>query len=183
MPDAPAPLSTSAGLFAGSAAPRLDLATARGQVLVRPVSPLDADRVDAFVAGLSAASRFRRFNTGVHRLSPSQLAAIVDVDHRGRETLVGVAGRRVVGLVQSIELPADPTAVDIAVVVDDAWQGHGLGRLLLQAIAAAAQATGHGTALVMVQADNGAVLHLIRSSGLPTASQRQGASVDITIQL
>lgn len=176
-------VEADASLFRRTPTARQRIDTPRGTAVVRPVTPLDASGIDTFIQRLSSAARFRRFHSGVDRLSARQLAAIVDVDHIHRETLIAVAGYQVVGVVQFVELPSDPTAVDIAVVVADEWQGLGLGRRLLTAISDAAQGTGHGSAVVLVQGDNAAILHLLRTSGRPLHSQIQGASVDVVVQL
>lgn len=175
-------LRSDASLFQGPATARREVTTARGPVVIRPVTPLDADAVATFVRRLSPTARFRRFHSPVHALSPRQLEGIVDVDHRGRETLLALRGRRVVGMSQFIET-RDPEVVEVAIVVADRWQRMGLGRLLLDAAITAAGRCGHTTVTAYAQAENRAILQLIRSGSLPTRMETVGSIVEITIAL
>ncbi len=175
-------LRSDLSLFAGSAAARHRLDTARGPVTIRPVTPLDADRVARFVRRLSPTARFRRFHSAVNALNARQLAGIVDVDHRGRETLLAIAGSRVVGMAQFIQT-SEPDTVEVAVVVADRWQRQGLGRHLLDGAIAAAGRCGHRTVTAYAQAENRAILQLIRSGPLPAHMDAVGSIVEITIPL
>ena len=187
LPDDGMPLAGGPALFDVPAARRHVVPTARGPVLQRPVTPLDTHAVDRFVRGLSPTSRFRRFHSAVHRLTDRQLAGVVDVDHRGRETLLAVAGSgaaaRVVGMGQYLVQSQSADSVDLAVVVDDEWQRLGLGRLLLEATVDAARESGFRTATAYVQAENRAMLTLLRGTRLPMARSNEGAIVEVLIDL
>ncbi len=141
------------------------------RVLVRPILPQDAPLFDAFVRGLAARSRYLRFHGPVAALPADALARLVRVDHRehlalvasvfdgGTETAIAEA-RYVLDRVEGV-----PGEVEFAVAVSDAWQGRGVGRRLLAALARAAADAGHERLVGDVLADNVAMLALARSAG------------------
>ena len=57
---------------------------------VRPISPLDADALQAFHVGQSERSVYLRFFAPMERLSPADLERFTHVDHRDRVALVAV---------------------------------------------------------------------------------------------
>jgi RimJ/RimL family protein N-acetyltransferase/CheY-like chemotaxis protein len=110
-------------------------------VIFRMMEPGDAEREQAFVAGLSARSRYMRFFHGLRKLSPEMLddfthphypmsyAVIATVNVDGVETQIGV------GRYTPTE---EPGVAEFAVVVADAWQGRGIGSQLMHLVTAAA---------------------------------------------
>ncbi|MGI9015557.1 MAG: GNAT family N-acetyltransferase [Euzebya sp.] len=150
---------------------------------MRPINPLDTREVEAFTRRLSPTSRFRRFHSPVHRLSAHQLAGMIDVDHLHRESLVAIAGRRVVGVAQYLEQSSPPQSVDLAIVIADEYHGQGLGRTMMSAVIDAATATGYVCATALIQADNARALHLFRPTDRPVTASRSGATVEVRIEL
>lgn len=177
------PLVADETLFRAPATRRAHLDTDRGPVLLRPVNPIDLAAIDMFVRRLSAASRFQRFHGGLHHLSPRQLAGLVDVDHHRRETLVAVAGRRVVGLGQYLPQATPVRSVELAVVVADRWQRQGIGRALLSALTRAAREEGCTSATALAQADNRPVLYLLHQLGRHAELTRAGRTIEAVIRL
>lgn len=177
------PLVGAASLFEGSWTRRRVLTTGHGPVVIRAATPLDTSPVDHFVRTLSPTARFRRFHSAVNRLTDRQLAGLVDVDHRDRETLLAVSGRTVVGMGQYLVQTHPKDSVDLAVVVADDWQRLGLGRELLSATVEAASANGFRTATAYVQAENRAMLSLLRGVPMPMVSANEGSVVEVLIDL
>src|SRR3712207_1413211 len=105
------------------------------RLVIRPVLPQDAAIVQAFIRNLSDRSRRNRFFRPLRELPGSLLEQFTHIDYcahlalvaevfEGREeTIVGEA-RYVVG--------ADDYTAELALAVGDAWQGRGIGRLLLE---------------------------------------------------
>lgn len=185
----PVPLRSGPELFRGAPAGRRLTAPLGGdlggEVTLRPVSPFDAAAVRAFVLGLSERTRYRRFHTPLPRLTAAQLAGLIDVDHVRSETLLAhVAGRRrsrLVGMAQQVGVRGG--VVDIAAVVADDWQGHGIGRLLLRSAASAARDAGATRALVLVQRDNAVALRLARGLATVVAEHAEGPVVELELAL
>ena len=111
---------------------------------------------------LSPETVYRRFHSPLRGLSPAALRRLVDVDHDLREAVVAVVGGEVVGVARYERSPTDPGTAEFAVVVEDAWQGIGLGRQLLTELTDLAAERGVRTLTATVQADNERMLWLIR---------------------
>lgn len=139
------------------------------RLVIRPVLPQDAVLHADFVERqLSPRSRRQRFHGAVKALSPAQLAALADVDHRshlalaatvidgGRETQVGEA---------RYVMRDDGDSAEFALAIADGWQGAGLGRSLLERLIDAAQGIGLRRLVGDVLADNAPMLGLARRCG------------------
>jgi len=63
---------------------------------------------------------------------------------------------------------ADESGAELTLLVEDAYQGHGLGRRLLMELIAAASGHGFLTLLAEVLPDNERMLRLLESAGPPT---------------
>src|SRR5215210_3006849 len=137
-------------------------------VATRPVQPDDERRFVRLWPRLSAETRYRRFHAPVHRLPMSTVRHLVRVDHDLREAVVAEIGGEVVGVARYDRSPDDPAAAEIAVVVEDAWQGVGLGRQLLTELIDLAARRGVDTLTATVQADNDRMVWLLRRL-LPSA--------------
>ncbi|MGH3442321.1 MAG: GNAT family N-acetyltransferase [Nitriliruptorales bacterium] len=158
------------------------------RAVVRPVLPADAAAIADLVRGLSDRSAYLRFHSPIHALSAAQLAGVLDVDHRERETLVAVVpGRRgrlrgdgpprLVGFGQYVA--TGPTEVEVALLVADEWQGRRLGRGLAEALVAAAASEGYATFRASILAENRAALGLMRSLGFATEGMSAGSVLEL----
>ena len=110
--------------------------------VIRPVEPEDAGLlVDGFEA-LSDRSRYARFLTAVPRLPRHWVADLVDLDHRDREALGALDPEtgEGIGVARYVRLDDDPEEAEFAIAIADAWQGRGLGRVLLGELVDAARA-------------------------------------------
>ena len=136
---------------------------------VRPIGPADRPALERFYARLSRESREARFHGSAPAITGIAAAFFCGPDHRRREGLVAVAtadGRsEVIGHV-SLE-PAGPETAEIAVVVADAWQRHGVGRALMRAAIEWARRNGFAHLIASMRTSNGAIAGLLRSAGLP----------------
>ncbi|MDT8914296.1 GNAT family N-acetyltransferase [Amycolatopsis sp. PS_44_ISF1] len=108
-------------------------------VVLRPGTPRDADAVSDLHQRCSKETLFRRYHTGVRTVPRRWLHKLL-MPPRGSSVLA-VHGREVVGLGQLIPQP-DGTA-EVSLLVEDAWQGDGIGTALLARLVALAVAAGH----------------------------------------
>ena len=182
LPDEGQPLRPAPDLFDGHPLHRDTSVEVDGrQVHIRPVRPTDVSAISRFVAGLSLDTRYRRFHTGLKRLTASQLAVLVDVDHRERETLLSFAGGELIGLGQYVRDGQDHA--ELSLVVADGWQRNGVGRLLAGQLAAAAAEAGIAALGSHVLADNPAPVGLARSLSDSVSVEHRHGDVELTIQL
>ena len=128
----------------------------------RPVRPDDRALFCRMWPRLSRDTVYRRFHAPVRTLSADAVDRLVTVDHDAREAVVGVVGGEVVGVARYDRSPADPASAEFAIVVEDAWQGMGVGRQLLVRLIDLARDRGVAVLTATVQPDNERVLGLIR---------------------
>ena len=128
----------------------------------RPVQLDDEARFYRLWPRLSRETIYRRFHAPLHRLPREAVHRLVDVDHDLREAVVADVGGEVVGVARYDRSPADPSTAEFAVVVEDAWQGVGLGRQLLAELIGLARSRGVTTLTATVQPDNDRIQRLIR---------------------
>src|SRR3712207_409778 len=121
----------------------------------RPVQLDDEPRFYRMWPRLSRETVYRRFHAPLHGLPSDAVHRLVDVDHDLREAVVAVIGGEVVGVARYDRSPADPSTAEFAVLVEDAWQGMGVGRQLLREVAALAAARGVTTLTATVQPEIG----------------------------
>jgi GNAT superfamily N-acetyltransferase len=131
-------------------------------IATRPVRPDDDDRFRRLWPRLSRETVYRRFHAPLHRLPAETVRRLVEVDHHLREAVVAVVGGEVVGVARYDRSPADPDTAEFAIVVEDDWQGLGVGRQLLVELMTLAAERGARVLTATVQPDNDRVISLIR---------------------
>lgn len=136
-------------------------------VTVRPLRREDADLELRFGLGLSDATRYSRFFGGV-RFTPELLATLVNVDFSRDVALIAttvIAGVETpVGVARFVLLPSGDAA-EFAVTVADAWQGCGIGKLLLTRLVEIARERGLRRLVGETLATNQAMSRLAASAG------------------
>lgn len=143
------------------------------QVRLRPAHPTDAPLVAALHARCSPAARRSRFLSPTPRLAPGELDAML-ATHGGRQAVIAatVDGGSAVGIANLT--PAAERAGRFAVLVEDSWQGRGLGTALLRRIAESAAAEGITELTGTARPDDVGVTRLLRRAGLLRPSAELG---------
>jgi RimJ/RimL family protein N-acetyltransferase len=133
-------------------------------VTVRAIRPADAERLIAFYARLSEHTAYQRFFTVMKRLPPDWARMLANVDYAKRLALIAEAdtptGPELVAVAR-YEPTARTDTVEVAFVVQDAWQNKGLGTALLHDLLRAAHARGFHRFSAYVLATNRRMLDLI----------------------
>lgn len=149
-------------------------------VAIRLARPWDADNVAAMHDRCSEESRYERYFAPVSQWREDQLRRLSG-GHRGA-TLVAIndAGD-IVGLGNVFpEQPEGQRTAEIAVIVEDAWQGQGLGTSLLQHLIALARRMEFEEIAALVLATNTRMIRMLDNTGL-TWTQRTDADLGPTI--
>jgi GNAT superfamily N-acetyltransferase len=159
-----------AALAAGT---RVFLLPDGASVLVRSIRPQDAGLLQAYLRRLSAESRRSRFLGALNELSPRALARLVQMDCTGACALLAFAGTgpdaAMIGEAMTVIAP-DSRRGEIALSVLDAWQGRGVGTLLLQNIECRARRLGARHLFGDVLRTNAAMKGLARKAGFSVRS-------------
>lgn len=145
-----------------------EAASRDARMIIRPISPADRELGRNFVRGLSPRSRYFRYFSAINELPPQLLERFTSNDRPGELALVAVVaaetGERQIAVARYAPGSADDTA-EFAVVVADAWQGRGLGRLLLRMLEDAARSACYRRIEGRVLRDNRHMLRLVRRLG------------------
>ncbi len=144
------------------------------RLTLRPVLPQDACLIADLIDGASEASRHQRFPRTTQPTSPQALAAMTCVDYRRHLALViGIhQGGRERLVAEARYLIDDDGHAEVALLVDDRWQGSGLGTWAMLALSRAAEQAGAGWLRGDVRASNTAMLALMRRCGFCCAVDR-----------
>ena len=135
-------------------------------LMLRPIRPDDAEREQAFVAKLSAASRFSRFQHPVTALSPEMIERFTQLDYdREMALLLLVPGDDVIAGVARYFPNPDRISAEFACVVADHWQGRGVGTVLMKALIAIARNAGYVSIEGAVLSANARMLTLTEHLG------------------
>lgn len=112
---------------------------------LRPIRPEDQARLSAFYDRLSRQTAYQRFFTVMKRLPPDWAHLLANVDYERRLALLAEHGPpeapELVGVARYEPTDRADTA-ELAFVIQDGWQGRGLGTIMLDALLTAADARG-----------------------------------------
>jgi GNAT superfamily N-acetyltransferase len=143
-------------------------------VEVRPLALTDRDRLAEAFSHLGEDTRRRRFGGVASGLGEGDLDRLTRIDHHNHEALAAIAPDtgRIVGVARYIALPDVAGVAEVAIAVDDEWQGRGIGRRLMRNLIGRARREGISRLLAYVGADNHRVLGWIaRAGGIAEAGE------------
>jgi acetyltransferase len=143
------------------------------KVLLRPIRPEDAEAERQFVARLSSQTMYLRFHAPLHDLSLERLVRFTQIDYDREMAFVAVERQDVAsegapaalrGIARYTRNP-DGSSAEFGLVVEDAWQGRGLGYQLLDALEECARSRGIATLIGYVLTENLGMARLMHVRG------------------
>lgn len=149
---------------------------------LRPMQVDDAAGLLRFHRTLSTETTYLRFFSVHPRLSEYELERFTHVDHRDREAIVATIDDEIVGVARFDRLD-NPQAAEVAFVVTDRWQGHGLGSALLRELARRARQAGVARFVADTLPYNSKMLRVFHDAGLPMTSKLRDGVVHLVIRL
>lgn len=129
-------------------------------LLVRPIEPQDAARLERFFYRLSPETVYRRFFSAIPAPPAGATAHLATVDHDQREALVALDHDEIVAVARWDRFAPRAAEAELAVTVEDAWQHRGLGRALVRMLASEASRHHVVELKATVLSDNRAALAL-----------------------
>ncbi len=142
---------------------RVILADGSAAVL-RPIGPDDRDAYLAFHRDLSDESRYLRYFSARRQLPESEVLHYLDADQVERGGIVAVVDGALVGHAL-YDRQTGTRDAEVALEVADAFQGHGIGTLMLEELALAARRVGIGRFLAHVLPSNRRMLDVFHNLG------------------
>lgn len=149
---------------------------------VRPIRPGDAQRLVAFHSALSPRSSYFRYFTYHPTLSAKEVEHFTHLDYVDRLALVAELDGQIIG-VGRYDRDAGSDEAEVAFVVADAFQGHGIASLLLDQLANAARARGITTFLATTMLENRQMLDVFLHSGYPVSRTLEYGTVSLRFPL
>ena len=156
------------------------------RVLVRGIRPEDAAGLQRLVKRSSDRSVELRFFGPMKRgLSAAMASKFADVDGTNRFALVALDPEErseIIGVAR-YEREGDTDGAEYAALVEDRFQGKGLGIGLTRLLIEAARERGIGRLHALVMYENAPMLRLLRSLGLPERERWQDGARRVEIDL
>ncbi len=134
---------------------------------------------------LSPTSSYRRFLSASPVLSKGMLHRLAEVDHRDHEAILALdeRGEEGLGVARYVRDPERRDRAEVALTVLDAWQGRGLGTLLLDVISARARQQGINTFTALMLAENRTMRDLLEHLGPVRVIDEERGTVEVEVQL
>jgi RimJ/RimL family protein N-acetyltransferase len=154
-------------------------------VAVRPVSPSDAPALKRLHGRSGERSIELRFFAPLKELSDemaSHLARAPDEDHLALAAFEPGGGEEIVAVVRYARKEGTEHA-EYAVLIEDRWQGQGLGRAMTERLIEAARDRGIRSLYALVTPENARMLGLLRSLDLPTRTRREDGATRVELDL
>lgn len=145
---------------------------------VRPIRPDDAAKLVDFHRHLLPHSVYLRFFTFHPELSKAEVERFTCVDYVMRLALVVEVDDRLIAVGRFDRRPGD-TEAEVAFVVSDEFQHHGIGSLLLDELVRAARERGITTFRAETLYENRTMLDVFRHAGFPTTSSIEYGTVTL----
>jgi GNAT superfamily N-acetyltransferase len=151
-------------------------------IRVRRVAACDGAALTGVLERMSLRTRWLRFHSPVVRFSGPQLRMLLEADHHDRSVLLAEAevepGRwQLIGFAQYARIGGDHA--DAAIVLEDAWQGRGVGRALALQLISAARAAGIVAFTSEILTENRRTLAFARA----LAPRNEGRLLGVTTEL
>ena len=138
-------------------------------VLIRPIRPDDEPRMKDMFYSFSEQTVYMRYHAQLKAMPHNKLQVFCNVDYDTEIALIGVVGETgsedVVG-VGRFMTDAAKLEAEVAFVVRDDWQRHGLGTYLFQRLVDIAREHGTYRLRANVLAENSGMLKIFHRSGL-----------------
>ena len=140
-----------------------------------------------FVQGLSEQSRYFRFMGTMRELTPAMLVRFTQIDYDREMAFValktGDSGIVEIAVARYVT-NADGQSCEFAIVIDDAWQRRGLGRVMMQRLIEVARQRGLATMTGHILTANKKMLALCAELGFVIARNPEDASTrNVTLTL
>ena len=154
-------------------------------VHVRAIRADDANRLRAFHQRLSADTVYKRFFAILPELPIEMAKRLASVDYENQMALLATikvgGSERIIGVVRYARTGA--CSAELGFVVEDEWQGLGIGTALLHRLAEYARNRGFQTFSALTNYMNTRMMRLFRHSGFPCESRLACGELEVTLDI
>ena len=155
-----------------------------GVVHLRPAGAGDGAAIRAMHGRMSARTLFLRYFTPLTEVTDEQVASFTDTDYVSRVGLVAELGGEVIAAgTYHRNSTGDTAAAEVAFVVEDSQQRRGLGSILLEHLAAAAQERGIRRFTAEVLSENKQMVKVFIDAGYHVTREYGSGIVDLVFNI
>ncbi len=156
-------------------------------VVIRPIRPEDADLEQTFTRQLSDESKYFRYMSSIHELTPEMLIRFTQIDYHNEMSLIAVTEDThhevELGVARYVTNP-DKKSCEFALVVSDQWQRQGIGHKLMHSLMEIARDRGLERMEGEVLSNNVKMLELMRSLYFTITTSPEDSSIkQVVIEL
>jgi len=154
-------------------------------VEIRALRPDDQAAFADAVSRASGRSLYRRFFTPRRSVTEQEIASFVNVDFANHVALIAVIkeGGRSVIIGGARYVVSKPSQAEMAFAVVDAYQGQGVGTILMRHLGAIARQAGTNELVAEVLRENIPMLRVFERSGCSPTTKRWPGVVQVTLRL
>jgi acetyl coenzyme A synthetase (ADP forming)-like protein len=156
------------------------------KIMLRPIRREDTDRWLAFVARLGPQTKYLRFHHVPKEMGIEDALRFCTVDYNDTFALVAEALRQqrrdIVAIGRYYRLPRRHSA-EIAIVIEDAYQGRGIGTQLMEWLTNVARDNGITTFEGDVLSENAEMMTLLRDYGFHLTSELEAGVYHVTFPI
>jgi GNAT superfamily N-acetyltransferase len=164
-----------------------DLTLRDGSVVhVRAIHADDTVRLQSFHAHLSMESIIFRFFRTLPSISVEQATQFTHVDYVNRMALVATRGEGEAEELLAVvryDRTTEEREAEVAFVVQDAWQGHGIATALLHQLAGYAHVHGIDRFVALTMGSNVRMLDVLHTCGFPCHTRYDGGDILATLDI
>jgi RimJ/RimL family protein N-acetyltransferase len=154
-------------------------------VPVRPISPDDAPALQRLHTRLSEQSIRTRFFSSMKHLSDQQAKHFAHVDGINRHALIALDPEKQEEIIAVVRFSREACTVkaEYAALVEDPWQGRGVGLSMTRQLIDEARDRGIRALYGLVMPENQGMLKLLRSLDLPERESRSEGIKYVEVEL
>ncbi len=149
---------------------------------VRVITPEDAPAVGAFYARLSHETIVMRYFGPHPQMSPKEIEELTHPDGVDVVVLIAEVHDRIVAVAQYYREPGRDDA-EVAFLVDDGYQGHGIGTILLEHLASEARRHGIRQFAADTLSENHKMLNVFAEAGFVRQYQRSAEVMRVVLDI
>ncbi|MBU0971663.1 MAG: GNAT family N-acetyltransferase [Proteobacteria bacterium] len=152
----------------------------------RAIKPSDEDQMRRLFYRFSDKAIYYRYFSPIKTMPHAKMQAYVNVDYRDVLSVVGLVGepghQTLIAEARIAKHPDKPF-MDIAFVVDEEYQGHGIATFLYQMLARLAKERGAVTMTADVLSSNRTMLKVFENGAFPVTAKLEGGAYALSIDL
>ncbi len=156
------------------------------QVRFRAIKPSDEEQMRRLFYRFSDKAIYYRYFSPIKTMPHAKMQAYVNVDYRDVVSVVGLVGepgnQTIMAEARIAKYPNKPF-VDIAFVVDEEYQGHGIATFLFQMLTRLAKERGAVKMTADVLSSNRAMLKVFEKGEYPLTAKLEGGAYALSIDL